>query len=400
MGFKFKRIDFVGGSTAFPADGYSYASKRFRSESVLKAFADALLAMNIGWRLDSSRGDSETTSDFANVPCKVGTNTYPGLFFKNTVSGCKLFMAYFGGTLGGDHCIKDFSSDALFGYGQRYICGLCVSFIPAGSTNEFGMTFDSSFLPADATRIIGTVFYHTDWSGNATNAGNPSSGTTYSWGLYASDSAIAVTSNRNTTTPVPLYCPVYAAGKIFGTLAHSSDNTNQAHYGVVIFRQGGASDPVEGTQGFFEYTIAYMYCQYPQLKMLGQNPWSDMNVSKYPQISAARADGTWANANYTTNVGSAIYPSEPQQLAGFVFNSTGTNKSRWIPFAATVLAADPDTYGIVPGDCFKGYLDTDLFRCGIGTYGQTFDNGNFICADGLYNFLIGWDSTNTDSIAG
>ena len=50
---------------------------------------------------------------------------------------------------------------------------------------------------------------------------------------------------------------------------------------------------------------------------------------------------------------------------------------------------DLTTYGIVPGDGFKGYLDTDLFRCALGTYGQTFDNGNFICADGTYNFLIG-----------
>ena len=61
------------------------------------------------------------------------------------------------------------------------------------------------------------------------------------------------------------------------------------------------------------------------------------------------------------------------------------------------LSNDLNTFGVVPGDGFKGYIDPDILRCANGNFGQMYDNGNLICCS--YNLLIGWDSTNTDTLS-
>ena len=180
MGFRFKRVDLTAGTAEFPV-GSDYSLKRLRSETIVTRCADALLSC--GWSLDTSR-NSDTT-DYSNVPCMTGSKTYPGLFFVNAKSGCKLFMAYFGGTLYDEDCILDFKRNTvspahtvdLYGYGTNaHVSGLVMSIIPADSSSEFGSTFDQNFLPDDATRIIGTCFYHSSTYSSPAYGANPSNG--------------------------------------------------------------------------------------------------------------------------------------------------------------------------------------------------------------------------------
>lgn len=52
MGFRFKRIDLVGGSTDFPTGS---SSNVYRSQIIVKKVAESLIGMGNGWSLDTSR---------------------------------------------------------------------------------------------------------------------------------------------------------------------------------------------------------------------------------------------------------------------------------------------------------------------------------------------------------
>lgn len=410
MGFKFKRIDLTAGSSEFPTTDTSYTGRSARSLVIIQKIGQAILDCNCGWVLDKG---AESVLDYDDIPSKANDEPYPGLFFRNTISGCKLFVCYIANQV--QNGMRDFggTGEDLFQCNSgtdRFVSSLCMSMIPEGSTSEFGSPYSTDFLPADATRIVGTdVTYGADNDYGGFGA-QPASGYIYSYGLFVSPYAVAVCTAAAQTNPGNFYIPSYAVGRILGTLAHSSDNTNQARYGVVTFRRKDNVNPrSEGLYGVMEYTIQYYLNQSGDLHLPGVNPYtaySTWNPNNYPLgwnyacCSVAKADGTWVNGSDNASFSSIFYASEPQQLSGFLFNSTNTGKSRWVPFNVVVLSNDLNTYGIVPGDGFKGQLDSDLFRCAKGTYGQTFDNGNFICLDAYYNFLIGWDSTNTDSIAG
>lgn len=408
MGFKFKRIDLTAGSSEFPTTDTSYTGRRARSITIIKKIGQAILDCNCGWVLDQG---AESVLDYDDIPSKANDETYPGLFFKNTTSGCKLFICYIANQV--QYGMRDFGGTGadLFQCDSgtnRFVSSLCMSMIPEGSTSEFGNPRSTDFLPADATRIVGTdVTYGQDYDYGGFGA-QPSSGYIYSYGLFVSPYAVAVCTAYAQTNPGNFYIPSYAVGRILGTLSHSSDNTNQARYGVVTFRKkDNVNRCAEGTYDPMGYEMHSFLGQSTSRYLPGVNPYtSGFTQNSYPLgwnwvcCSVAKADGTWLNGGDNTNYSCIFFASDPQQLSGYLFNSTNNGKSRWVPFNVVVLSSDLDTYGIVPGDGFKGYLDSDLFRCSIGTYGQTFDNGNFICLDAYYNFLIGWDSTNTDSIAG
>ena len=194
MSFRFRRFDLVGGSEEFPT-GATYELRAQRSQTVIKKFTEALLATNTGWYLDGNV--NATTSDFVQVPCLSGSNTFPGFFLRNSVSGCKMFVAYFGGTNATTNVISNFGSDS-----NLYKCsgttvhsGLICSIIPEGSSSEFNPSFGNSFLPSDATRLIGTAYYTTTSGGYpAAHAADPVSGYCYGWGIFATPYAISVAS--------------------------------------------------------------------------------------------------------------------------------------------------------------------------------------------------------------
>jgi hypothetical protein len=119
-------------------------------------------------------------------------------------------------------------------------------------------------------------------------------------------------------------------------------------------------------------------------------------------ISFFRADETIKPpVRYDTgNIVLYIKPCNTEQLGTNVANPEAGTGGRWVPLEAYLTSSDPSLYGIVSGDGFKGYLDTDFIRCVTrNTYskGQTFGtNSEFIYLGG--GIAIGWDSTNTVSL--
>lgn len=398
MGFKFKRIDLVAGSAEFPS-GDSDVLRRSRSETVLNKCVQAIIDCNCGWSLDTSK--NATITNYVDIPSNNSNLLFPGLFLINNTSGCKLFVSYFANK--NQYGIKEFSGTGadifqLNSGTDRYTSGLCMSLIPEGSNAVFGDPTTTTFLPNDATRIIGTVGCSTSYNDYGAYAFNAQSGYVCSWGLFVSPYTLAVTSMRNAGSAGNLGVPVYIIGRVFGTLLHSEDSGIKARYGVITLRNIW-NVSYEGTGAILSFSS---YSNSPNSKsFLGNDPNGQLNTVSVQLVmgSIARSNGNWICGTDETHFVVTLWPDNVGQLSPFIHTSTSGN-SRWTPFVVSVESDDLPTYGIVSGDGMKGYLDTDLFRCAIGTYGQQFDNGDFICVDSTNNFLIGWDSTNTDSIAG
>jgi hypothetical protein len=390
MGFKYKKFSFTGGSEDFPV-GDTDALRLQRAQTILRSAAEAILATDTGWSLDTSR--NATITSFVSVPCMSGTKTFPGLFFKNTVSGCKLFIAYFCGSYAHSDIISNFGSDSNLYYisGTTATSGLITSIIPSGSSSEFGSSFNSSFLPADATRLCGTCFYQERTSSySPAHGSNPVSGDTYTWGILATPYVIGVGAAKT----LSISSPVYITGKIFGVLAHEQDTAINSKYGSVFFRMNAGPNVTEGWSGDIAYSSTLL--SGTSIKLPGV-PYTSNTWSIYECCGIfSKADGTWING--TNGNGYIVLLLTAN---AFLFSdkvSTNSTNTEWQPLIMLVRSSDLSTWGVVSGDGFKGLLDTELFRAGLGAEKATFDNGNFIKANSATynNLILGWSPTGND----
>lgn len=395
MGFKFKKFYVVGGSSEFPT-GTTYELRRARSELLLTKCGQALIDCNCGWQLDTSK--SATLTSYMDIPNLNSTSyPYPALFFTNTISGCKLFMAYFGHDAINTYGIKDWGNNSLIkSYGVNWHTGLCISIIPEGSLSNFGNDpTQDSFMPTDATRICGT-FYRNNISASSIKfaaACNPESDRYYSYFIGATPYCVLVYVNSYMNLVPSFYTPIYATGRIFDVLAHESDNTVQAKYGTIMFRfMSGDYESYAWIIGNATNASSTAYNLYAAGSLYIPG-FSAITSSVYGSAtcgSICKSDGTWliGGDNSTKNV--IFYTEGFNQLCSNMNNSSG-NSTRWVRIAMASVSSDIATNGIVSGDGFKGYLDTSLFRVGVASRKSFFDDGKFFCAENNTNLLIGLD---------
>lgn len=420
-GFKYKKFSFTGGDTNFPS-GTSTADIRTKEESIVKGFADALIAMNIGWQCDTDRDPNATTSSFTNVPKYSSSEFAPGLFLKNTTSGCKLFIAYVDDSSGmalydSDGTTKilpNTSTDYFLTwydpyYSNVYCLGFIMSMIPAGSSNSFGTTFKASeFLPSDATRLYSSA-HHVYSSANSTptiitRVSNGIARTVCVWGnAYCVGYGCGDESQTNNNFS-------YAVGRILGDLGNPTvDTTNQAKYGVLSFA-AAISAPNEyyfdGNNRFWldssQAIIGYSY-----FNIFGKK-WSEslsgsgisINFSASPGrntilptwgFSICKSDGTWVKG---TSYQFVTPSCDGYKFVNKYVQDLTSNNRMWAPIEMWLYSNDPQNNNIANGSGFKGYLDTNLFRCSVPfNEGTAMDNGNFVCT-GIGCLTLGWDPTN------
>lgn len=392
MGFKFKKVIFTAGDSNFPT-GNSDVLRRTRSENIISACAQAIIDCNCGWELDTDK--NQTITSYTDIPTRIGDKNYPGLFLVNTESKCKLFMAHFGDEV--SSCgIKDFSGNDVYmfhGPNYKYVGGLCMSMIPDGSNSTFGDPTTTTFIPSDATRIAGTAWRYTTYYADSYN---PTSGTKYVYGLFVSPYVIVTSAtHRGTSESWSLANPIYGIGRIFGALAHEEDNAVNSKYGFVYFRSEPDTNSIgEGFYPDIRWQTTYILESYQLTWIVGCDPRANP-VSVNGCISAA--DGSWLNGTDWSSRNVPMYVESYSQLANTVHKNNSTSK-RWVPLAMSAVARDLDSFCVIDGDGFKGYLDTDIFRCSISTSDQLYDNGKFICAGDQSNLLLGWDPSNESRI--
>ena len=403
MGFRFKRFDYVGGSGSWTG-GTDTTSQVARSQAVCKDFADFIIACGKGWTLDTGR--NATTSDFVSVPIQDRSGTTqsfyaPGLFFTNSISGCKLFLcvagfgSYYGIALNNEYLLNEYTTTDRITQN-----GIILSMIPGGSSSTFGNTFDSTFLPSDATPIAGSTWKTVSPSNYLANfISYNTSSENYSYGIFVDSYCVGLGANYTTDGTVPNLRLAFFVGRIVGTLAHESDTLPQSRYGIIRFN-GGLDANYSRVETFYPYTFTLQStttygCYFSE--SINSSSSSNDDVKKNNGALFA-ADGTRRDGRNSSNV--RYYPHTAFALSdnAKLTNATTTDAVRWVPFEFGIVSEDLATNGVVSGDGFKGYLDTDLFRCANVNFNQLYNNGTFIGAHATNHLMIGWDPSNTDSL--
>lgn len=390
MGFKWRYCYVVGGSEEFPT-GTTKELRRSRAEVLLKKCAQCVIDCDCGWALDTSR--CPTMNDFIDIQCGTTNNSLPspGLLFINSISGCKMLMFYEPNNTG----TKDYNGNTTFRYtASTYHSGLCVSIIPGGSESIFGDPSLESFYPADATRVCGTAFFTGTRSNYAPAAHAPEEGVYHKYNLLVAPDCFAVCVTHGTTLPSgrPAY-PIYATGKIFGELAHSEDNLPQAKYGTIIFRVAvTASTGYEGHLSIISFSQnSFIGSGGSSYTVTGRNT----ATSNPHTICFATSQGTWLNEYNNNTQAKFYYPYDWRRLGPDVHSLSITGVLNWSAFAVILASNDRTTYGIVPGDCFKGFLDTNYFRAaGNADAATIWGGGKFLYPEANLGLLIGWDPSN------
>lgn len=405
-GFKYKKVAFTVGSADFPADTGS-ANVLIKEQSIVKGIAQAIIDCNVGWELDSRHS---SITDFKEIPDYNYNSTNGGmrptaLFLTNTAgsnpSGCKLFIGYVAGTRGKGLDVDNSMLCKVYNPSSpNNVCvsGLLLSIIPSGSNSVFGTTA-ADLIPSDATRVTGTIlFSYENFSSNYAFANQSlANGDTYEYGVMVTPYVIGIVFKAASDN-------VYArcfCGRILGDLIHPTEDTgNYAKYGTITFNINGVTSntPNEisvktNNANNFKLWNVSSSTNDSYFGGIDDNFSNQRTVTNGEYMcggnSVCDVNGNWISN--TANTGVLLVAFEYMAFSDMFTSFSGTSR-RWTPYVVSVISNDIDTYGVVPGDGFKAYLDTDLFRCMNAVHSQLYDNGNFIGVN--YGLALGWDPSN------
>ncbi len=374
----------VGGwkHTSFSWTGGSAASENVRVQEVLAGCCNAIVSAGVGWSFD------ETYNADANSPTQMGSGEY-GLFLVHASTGAKLCVKY-NYAVTGLHATQGMSSSTL---GLGYIAGLAMALIPPavggeeqGSWNTASNCSTSSFIPLTAVRFCGLNAPQTTASGSYTRTSvyENYSARVYTWNfVLRSDSVFCIyrASNWNATA-----IRAFFIGKLLDEAAHAED---LRLYGAVCFTPSLYAENTADTSSRVSANSAFaIACA------LGSRTNEPLvccfraGIATEPPSGAGSsvAIDFWAETNVLSE---EIAPSD---VSGLV---------RFAAFWIAVRSINPNTYGVVTGDGFKGFVDTEVMRCVHTNFtrGQTFGDSaggkDFIYLGG--GVAIGWDAANTTS---
>lgn len=389
MGFKCRFFNVQAGSEEFPT-GDTNALRRQRAEVLIKKAAQCLLECECGWSLDTRR--CQTFDDFINIPGSSESTGYaPGLLFVNSESRCKLLMFYEPNYIS----TKNYNNTSSFTYSSAtFHSGLCCSIIPGESQSEFGDPSTNSFYPNDATRLIGTYYRTGGASRYSPAAMNPLNGMYFAYYILATTDCISVSANHNDAAPLSgnIFVPIYATGRLFGYLANKEDNLPQSRYGTLVFRvPTSAYEQGASVINFSQGSPCVSGESYKVFGKLRVN--RDGNI-----ICFTNSKGEWLNTPDSANA-QTFMPLLWITLGPNAFNEAG--RSAWSAFAAIRADVNLNTGGVVPGNGFKGLLETEYFRAvGNGIGGETFNNKRFYYCENNAGIALGWDPSNTITLRG
>ena len=355
-----------------------------RSDTVLErvnynltGIVEAIVNSNTGWALDSDMG--QTSSSWYYELTMTSSYKAAVKFIVHSASHTRLAIGY--ASVNAIPTTTIPNEDKLKGSSTSY-CNLNGLFV---STCDTSVDFDISqtgkiSLPEQATRWISSCLSTSATSspGSFVNENQY----TYTYNMIIRGGQIAFLFRSSNWTAGNY--KGFAIGRLVGTLAHISDDDSECDLGCILLNglTGGeassANTTLINTENSY-YSISSNNCFFR-----GDTAF-DKAVMSYIDDS-----NTMVNVSI----------SNTEQLGTDVANPEANTGGRWCPLQVYVTSTDPSLYGIVSGDGFKGYLDTDFIRGvtkAVYSRGQTFGtNSEFLYLGG--GIAIGWDSTNTISL--
>ena len=176
----------------------------------------------------------------------------------------------------------------------------------------------------------------------------------------------------------------YHLNWIFGTLFNSSDSAYYSQYGAFIY--GPATNTTKEPD-----TSSTLFLNTRTATPL----WGVPFFGNY-----FRSTVTSKAVTYSSETQTGICGVIPWADTGSCIPSALSNKTSFSPIIIGHNSTDMETYGVVPGCGYKGYLNTDFLRIVYRgfSYGTLLDGGKFIYLGG--GLALGWDSSNTVTIRG
>lgn len=344
--------------------------------TVLRGVGDALVALGVGWTRIT--GDEPTAWE-----PKSGVVHYYDIYqgadgrylwlaysrrgsYSSTVSHYPVPVAHVNGYGSKDYGIRDLMAAISLDPFNTETTPDDAAFWPASSTRAAGMALASSTSQNADTTLYASPQRNTSWTYHAISDGRTASFWLTNPGVYGAGKLRG-----------------FIMGPLIGTPAHTAeDSTPQCRMGVFSFAPDSASS--DAGSSYINSESNYVT--------------KTENSTSCPQIlSFCAADGEqkiggfsaydwWYGASTTCICAEVCNPDVAQ---------TGRYAAMWVARSA----ADLQQNGIVNGDGFKGYIDTDIMRVvrrNFYTKGQLFDGGNFVYIGG--GIAIGWDPSNTGSL--
>lgn len=381
-GYKCVKFSWQGGRSDTPVD---------RVKFILNGVCDAIIGANVGWALDTL---TPTSSDFVTVP-SFDDATYPILVKVLTLSYnehvYKLGIGYVYSGAGtrdlykinpDDSCNTREQNSYVSSQNGYFSGGLFVGMIKDGlfiQDNNYGLSWNHNGIFTKWTPFCSQYSTGTDSFANVNNGGS-----IYTVFILIKNAQIAIFErSSNWSVGANLKCLII--GELFKETGHISDintiGTICLHNPIALEYDIGSSSTskvyINSTVGdisFPNYTSSYLVSSILDLNgnaYAGDKVVNNSTVEYQPYIEF----DTLIINNYVSSV----------------VESPG---GRWTPCYMCLRSLAHDTYGVVPGDGFKGYIDTDLLR-GVNpnySYGQQLQGGDFVYLGG--GFAIGWDVDN------
>lgn len=360
-------------------------SKTDRVKFILNGITQAVVDANLGWGFDTL---TPTSSDFLTMPSNDASN-YPDfvkvLSYTSGLDTYKLCFGYLCSSYNAGFWFKpsdcnstntQYSSYGEMSQNGKIGGGLYVSMIKNGtlvSDSTYGYVWDGNgvFLRWCPFALnISSVYNAVD-----TFAYRNESGVTYTIYALIKGQQVGIF-ERSSAWNTGARLKGLLLGEIFNITGHNDDSYTMGSLGLSDNYKDENGDPNSG----------YINASYGATSF-GSYGSSQILTKTGVCIPSATGDAcTCVTAFDTTLVDSNISPT---------ISSSG---GRWTPVYMYANSADHDTYGVVAGDGFKGYVDTNLI-IGVSpnySYGQVLGtNGEYVYLGG--GFAVGWDSTNTNS---
>jgi hypothetical protein len=371
-----------GGFKAFEVEYIRTASPTYQTvlgemNKIIKGVCVGL-CQNAGWENDPDY--TPTDDDFVtigNTPASSSDVAKSGSchFLKNS-SGARLCVAYFYGSSNQTYSTEMFCNSFT---GTRYRGkggGLSISMLPPGYESEaWDITNDcknATFLPLHA---IPFCCLAQQVNNNAASIINKNNGR-YIYTIIAKNNDVFFSCRLSGSSSDRHWASI---GELFGVLCNETDNTPSSKYCAWYINKDSYvfSEDIGG--GLVVGSSSPTYDNF--LPYLGITFWNEF-VGSFQ---------TWNNQ---TNTSCFVTNYLASQYNNYT-TSVSTGQAAFSALGWALWCANPNTQGVVQGNGFKGYFDTDKVRMVAPAHplGTLFNDGAFIhIGSGI---AIGWDSTNT-----
>ena len=367
-----------------------------RTQYILYNFCKAIVDVNAGWDWDSDFCDG-TMAGYVVMGGTTVSSSYPNIAYilKHTVNA---------GT-DDEHvyraCIGYNSTNTLTNFRDQD----CVPFIANNTTYYnfygsiyLGMMKDGTFvsdntygyIPGSTGQFLKWMhfsMYPSSSNNRYSFASQNTSSVTYTYYALVKGAQIGIflkSTGWSTTTTNGI--KGFLCGEIFKSTGHVGDSNTLA----CIYLQGA----VETGECSYS-TSANILAQSKRDLYGGINFWSSSANYDNQCSQIFTSSGIYLEGNNSGTKEHVQLAYDYMQVDNNVCSTTQSPGGRWTPCYVYYYTQDQSTYGVVPGDSFKGFVDTDLLR-GVNPqtpFGQVLGtNGEFYHIGG--GFAIGWDASN------